>query len=163
MAGRCCSSPRTSRSRRAWRTRRPRAATASTPLWNDDFHHSAHVALTGRREAYYHDYRGAPQEFVSAARYGYLFQGQRYDWQDAPRGTPGLALPPTAFVTFLENHDQVANSARGLRLHALASHARLRVLTALLLLSPQTPMLFQGQEFWASDAVSLLRRSRPRA
>ena len=119
-------------------------------LWNDDFHHSAHVALTGRREAYYHDYRGAPQEFVSAARYGYLFQGQRYDWQDAPRGTPGLSLPPTAFVTFLENHDQVANSARGLRLHALASHARLRALTALLLLSPQTPMLFQGQEFWAS-------------
>jgi len=119
-------------------------------VWNDDFHHSAHVALTGRREAYYHDYRGAPQEFVSAARYGYLFHGQRYDWQDAPRGTPGLALPPTAFVTFLENHDQVANSARGLRLHALASHARLRVLTALLLLSPQTPMLFQGQEFWAS-------------
>jgi maltooligosyltrehalose trehalohydrolase len=119
-------------------------------LWNDDFHHSAHVALTGRREAYYHDYRGAPQEFVSAARYGYLFQGQRYDWQNAPRGTPGLWLPPTAFVTFLENHDQVANSARGLRLHALASHARLRALTALLLLSPQTPMLFQGQEFWAS-------------
>ena len=119
-------------------------------LWNDDFHHSALVALTGRREAYYHDYRGAPQEFVSAARYGYLFQGQRYDWQDAPRGTPGLSLPPTAFVTFLENHDQVANSARGLRLHALASHARLRAMTALFLLSPQTPMLFQGQEFWAS-------------
>ena len=119
-------------------------------LWNDDFHHSAHVALTGRREAYYHDYRGAPQELVSAARYGYLFQGQRYDWQDAPRGTPGLSLPPTAFVTFLENHDQVANSARGVRLHAVASHARLRALTALLLLSPQTPMLFQGQEFWAS-------------
>jgi maltooligosyltrehalose trehalohydrolase len=119
-------------------------------LWNDDFHHSAHVALTGRREAYYHDYRGAPQEFVSAALYGYLFQGQRYDWQDAPRGTPGLSLSPTAFVTFLENHDQVANSARGLRLHALASPARLRALTALLLLSPQTPMLFQGQEFWAT-------------
>jgi maltooligosyltrehalose trehalohydrolase len=119
-------------------------------LWNDDFHHSARVALTGRREAYYHDYSGAPQEFVSAVRHGYLFQGQRYDWQDAPRGTPGLSLPPTAFVTFLENHDQVANSARGLRLHALASHARLRAMTALLLLSPQTPMLFQGQEFWAS-------------
>jgi maltooligosyltrehalose trehalohydrolase len=119
-------------------------------LWNDDFHHSAHVALTGQREAYYHDYRGAPQEFVSAVRFGYLFQGQRYDWQDAPRGTPGLDLPAHAFVNFLENHDQVANSARGLRMHALAGHARLRALTALLLLSPQTPMLFQGQEFWAS-------------
>jgi maltooligosyltrehalose trehalohydrolase len=119
-------------------------------LWNDDFHHSAHVALTGRREAYYHDYRGAPQELVAAARFGNLFQGQRYDWQDAPRGTPGLALPPTAFVTFLENHDQIANSALGLRMHALADHARLKAMTALLLLSPQTPMLFQGQEFWAS-------------
>ena len=150
MAGRSCSSPRTSRSRRAWRAAAAEGGYGLDALWNDDFHHSAHVALTGRREAYYHDYRGAPQEFVSAARYGYLFQGQRYDWQDAPRGTPGLSLPPTAFVTFLENHDQVANSARGLRLHALASHARLRALTALLLLSPQTPMLFQGQEFWAS-------------
>ena len=119
-------------------------------LWNDDFHHAAHVALTGRREAYYHDYRGAPQEFVAAAKFGYLFQGQRYDWQDAPRGVAGLDLPASAFVTYLENHDQVANSGRGLRLHALAQPARLRALTALLLLAPQTPMLFQGQEFWAS-------------
>ena len=119
-------------------------------LWNDDFHHAAHVALTGRREAYYHDYAGTPQEFVAAARHGFLFQGQRYDWQDAPRGRPARDLPATAFVTFLENHDQVANAARGARLSGLAAPARIRALTALLLLAPQTPMLFQGQEFGAS-------------
>ncbi|HET9069471.1 MAG TPA: malto-oligosyltrehalose trehalohydrolase, partial [Amaricoccus sp.] len=119
-------------------------------LWNDDFHHAAIVALTGRREAYYHDYAGAPQELVAAARHGFLYQGQRYDWQDAARGRPARDLPPRAFVGFLENHDQVANSAHGARLAGLAAPARIRALTTLLLLAPQTPMLFQGQEFAAS-------------
>jgi maltooligosyltrehalose trehalohydrolase len=119
-------------------------------LWNDDFHHSAMVALTGRTEAYYSDTRGEPQEFISAAKYGYLFQGQRYDWQAASRGTPAWGLPPSAFVVFTQNHDQVANSARGLRGHALTSPGRWRAMTALLLLQPGTPMLFQGQEFSAS-------------
>src|SRR5262249_20982708 len=63
-------------------------------LWNDDFHHSAMVALTGRAEAYYSDSRGTPQEFISAVKYGYLFQGQYYRWQRQPRGMPGLDLPP---------------------------------------------------------------------
>jgi maltooligosyltrehalose trehalohydrolase len=120
-------------------------------LWNDDFHHSAMVALTGRGEAYYTDTRGGPQEFISAAKYGYLFQGQHYDWQQQPRGTPGWGLPPAAFVTYLQNHDQIANSARGLRGHQLTSPGRWRAMTALLLLLPQTPMLFQGQEFAASS------------
>jgi maltooligosyltrehalose trehalohydrolase len=119
-------------------------------LWNDDFHHSAVVALTGRGEAYYTDYLGAPQEFVSAAKYGYLYQGQRYKWQRKRRGTPGLDLPPEAFVTFIENHDQVANTARGERLHRHARPGDLRAVTALMLLGPGTPMLFQGQEFNAS-------------
>src|SRR5437660_8500117 len=61
-------------------------------LWNDDFHHSAHVALTGNHQAYYTDYLGSPQEFISAAKWGYLFQGQRYAWQKKRRGTPGLDL-----------------------------------------------------------------------
>jgi maltooligosyltrehalose trehalohydrolase len=121
-----------------------------TSVWNDDFHHSAMVALTGRGEAYYHDYKGAAQEFVSAAKYGYLFQGQRYDWQDHMRGTPGLELDAMNFVHFLQNHDQVANSALGQRLTELCSPARVRAATALLLLGPQTPMLFQGQEFFCS-------------
>jgi maltooligosyltrehalose trehalohydrolase len=120
-------------------------------VWNDDFHHSAMVALTGRNEAYYHDHRGTAQEFVSAAKYGYLFQGQRYDWQDAPRGRAGLDLGPQNFVHFLQNHDQIANSGTGIRMNRLASPARVRAMTALLLLGPQTPMLFQGQEFGASS------------
>jgi maltooligosyltrehalose trehalohydrolase len=119
-------------------------------LWNDDFHHSAMVAATGRAEAYYSDMRGEPQEFISAAKYGYLFQGQHYHWQRKPRGTPAWGLPPAAFVVFLQNHDQIANSARGFRLDRLTSPGRWRAMTALLLLSPGTPMLFQGQEFAAS-------------
>lgn len=119
-------------------------------LWNDDFHHSAMVALTGKREAYYHDHRGTAQEFVSAAKYGYLFQGQRYDWQDAARGRPALGIRNDRFIHFLQNHDQIANSGTGQRIGKLASPAKLRALTALLLLGPQTPMLFQGQEFGAS-------------
>ncbi|HEX8558105.1 MAG TPA: malto-oligosyltrehalose trehalohydrolase [Pyrinomonadaceae bacterium] len=119
-------------------------------LWNDDFHHSAMVALTGRGEAYYSDYKGAPQEFVSAAKYGFLYQGQRYKWQRNRRGTPTYGLAPQVFVNFIQNHDQVANSARGLRAHRLASPARLRAMTALMLLLPGTPMLFMGQEFASS-------------
>lgn len=119
-------------------------------LWNDDFHHSAVVRLTGHNEAYYTDYLGNPQEFISAAKWGYLYQGQRYSWQKNRRGTPALDLPPTAFVTFLENHDQVANSTRGERCHQLSSPGCLRAMTAMWLLGPGTPMLFQGQEFGSS-------------
>jgi maltooligosyltrehalose trehalohydrolase len=119
-------------------------------LWNDDFHHSAIVALTGRNEAYYTDYRGTAQEFISAAKWGYLYQGQRYKWQKARRGAPSLDLHPANFVAFIENHDQIANSLWGHRLHHLTSGGRLRAATALLLLGPATPMLFQGQEFSAS-------------
>lgn len=116
-------------------------------LWNDDFHHSAVVALTGRNEAYYSDHHGTPQEFLSAAKWGFLFQGQRYAWQKARRGHPALDLQPANFICFLENHDQVANSCRGSRLRLQTSPGRWRTMTALLLLGPATPMLFQGQEF----------------
>jgi len=119
-------------------------------LWNDDFHHSAMVALTGHNEAYYSDYAGGPQEFVSALKYGYLYQGQRFRWQGKRRGTPSYGLPRPAFVTFIQNHDQVANSARGQRVHALTSPGRWRALTALMLLGPGTPMLFQGEEHTSS-------------
>jgi len=119
-------------------------------LWNDDFHHTAVVALTGRRQAYYHDYQGSPQELVSSAKYGFLYQGQYYAWQKKVRGTPAFGLPSSAFVTFLENHDQVANSAFGHRLHASSSPGRFRAMTAFLLLGPGTPLLFQGQEYNSS-------------
>ena len=119
-------------------------------IWNDDFHHSALVAMTGHSGAYYSDHAGVPQEFISAAKYGYLFQGQVYSWQGKRRGTPSLDLDAAQFVLFLENHDQVANSAAGARLPALTSPGRLRAFTALFLLLPGTPMLFQGQEFQSS-------------
>lgn len=119
-------------------------------LWNDDFHHSAIVAMTGRNEAYYTDYHGTPQEFISASKWGFLYQGQRYKWQKARRGTPSLDFEPPHFVNFLQNHDQIANSLFGRRIHTVTSAGRLRALTALLLLGPNTPMLFQGQEFAAS-------------
>ncbi len=115
--------------------------------WNDDFHHSATVALTGRSEGYYSDHRGTPQELVSAARHGYLFQGQRYAWQGKARGTSTRGVPPCRFVCYVANHDQIANSATGERTRAQTSPGRWRAMTALLLLGPWTPMLFQGQEF----------------
>jgi maltooligosyltrehalose trehalohydrolase len=130
-------------------------------LWNDDFHHSAMVALTGRNEAYYEDHEGAPQEFIAAAKYGYLFQGQFYAHQGKRRGTPGFDLSPAAFVAFTQNHDQVANSAGGLRLHQLTSPGRLRAMTALMLLMPCTPMLFQGQEFAASTPFLYFADHKP--
>lgn len=116
-------------------------------LWNDDFHHSVIAASTGLRQAYYTDYCGTPQEFVSAIKYGYLYQGQYYSWQNKRRGETTLGMEPAAFVTFIENHDQVSNSAHGRRLHQLTSPGRYRALTALTLLGPGTPLLFQGQEF----------------
>jgi maltooligosyltrehalose trehalohydrolase len=120
-------------------------------LWNDDFHHTARVALTGHAEAYYSDYGGTVQELAAAVEKGFLYQGQRSAWQGKPRGTPAAGVAPAAFVTFLENHDQVANSGTGERLHRLAHPGCYRALTALLLLGPGTPMLFQGQEFAASS------------
>jgi maltooligosyltrehalose trehalohydrolase len=119
-------------------------------LWNDDFHHTAMVAATGKAEAYYSDYKGSPQEFISGLKYGYLYQGQYYKWQKKRRGAPAFDLKPINFVTFLQNHDQIANSLRGARLHQITSPGKLKALTALALLGPSTPMLFMGEEFGAS-------------
>jgi maltooligosyltrehalose trehalohydrolase len=130
-------------------------------VWNDDFHHSARVALTKINEAYYSDYCGTSQEFLSAAKWGFLYQGQRYQWQGARRGFPSLDLLPEQFITFLENHDQVANSATGDRLVKLCSPALYRAMTGLLLLAPGTPMLFQGQEFGSSRPFLYFADHRP--
>lgn len=119
-------------------------------LVSDDFQHAGRVAVTGHNDFYYRDYLGKPQELLSALKYGFLYQGQRSDMREKPYGTYNLDTPPERFVHFLENHDQVANAARGFRLSTLATPSRLRAITALLLLGPQTPCLFQGQE-WASS------------
>jgi maltooligosyltrehalose trehalohydrolase len=120
-------------------------------VWSDDFHHINRVALTGRGQAYYSDYRGTAQELLSVIKRGFVYQGQRYEWQKKPRGTVVKNEPAAGFVFYLQNHDQVANHLHGDRIHALASHARYRAIAALLLLAPETPMLFMGQEFGASN------------
>lgn len=120
-------------------------------LWNDDFHRTAMVAMTGRADAYYSDHRGGAQEFVSALKRGFLYQGQWYSWQKQPRGTPALDLSPTRFINYMQNHDQLANSDEGKRAHLLSSPSRYRAVTTVFLLAPQTPMLFQGQEFAATS------------
>lgn len=130
-------------------------------MWNDDFHHSARVALTGRHDGYFCDYRGRAQEFVSAAKRGFLFQGQYYHWQKKPRGSPATTQAACAFISYTQNHDQVANTLYGRRLHEICSPGRYRAMTALLLLGPQTPMLFMGQEFAASQPFSFFADHQP--
>ena len=116
-------------------------------LWNDDFHHTALVRLKGKKEAYYTDYLGSPQEFISSFKYGFLYQGQYYSWQKKGRGTFHLTLPYSSKIIFLENHDQVANTGKGKRLHQTTDPGNYRALICLLLLSPNNPLIFQGQEF----------------
>lgn len=130
-------------------------------LWNDDLHHTAMVRLTGHHDAYYTDYRGKPQEFISAVKYGYLYQGQWYKWQHQRRGTPAFGVPPAAFVTFVQNHDQIANSARGQRAHMLAAPGIHKAMTAFLLLIPSTPMIFQGEEFASSSPFLYFADHKP--
>jgi maltooligosyltrehalose trehalohydrolase len=120
--------------------------------WNDDFHHACRVAATGNAEGYYRDYAGSAQELVSAIRFGYLHQGQWNARQGKVRGTASRKIAAPHFVHFLQNHDQVANSARSLRTHLLTTPGRHRALTALLFVGPQTPVLFMGQEFGARSA-----------
>ncbi|MDG5815224.1 alpha-amylase family glycosyl hydrolase [Chitinispirillales bacterium ANBcel5] len=118
-------------------------------MLNDDFHHTAMVALTGRKEGYYSDYSGTPQELISTSKYGYLYQGQHSYFKRGVKGTPSLSFE-NHFISFLQNHDQIANSCRGYRIERMSSPGRLRAISTLMLLGPQTPLLFQGQEFAAS-------------
>jgi maltooligosyltrehalose trehalohydrolase len=131
-------------------------------MWNDDFHHSAHVRLTGKREAYYSDYFGSAQEFISLIKYGFLYQGQYYSWQKNKRGTPAFSLLPEQFIVFLENHDQIANTGTGNRLCLLADAAIYRAMTCYFLLCPQTILLFQGQEFNATTPFFYFAEHSPK-
>jgi malto-oligosyltrehalose trehalohydrolase len=118
--------------------------------WNDDGHHALHVLLTGESEGYYADYAQAPaQHLARCLAEGFAWQGEPSPYRDGePRGQPSADLPPTSFVLFLQNHDQIGNRAFGERLTQLSDPAALRAATALLLLSPQIPLLFMGEE-WA--------------
>ncbi|MHB8283925.1 MAG: DUF3459 domain-containing protein, partial [Caulobacteraceae bacterium] len=116
--------------------------------WNDDFHNVLHVLLTDETGAYYQDFADRPAERLARClAEGFIYQGDPSPNHDgAPRGEPSGDLPPTAFVSFLQNHDQVGNRALGDRLISLAKPEALRAATALLLLAPQIPMLFMGEE-----------------
>ncbi|MGO9122357.1 MAG: malto-oligosyltrehalose trehalohydrolase [Desulfomonilaceae bacterium] len=130
-------------------------------LWNDDFHHAAKAAITGQNRAYFADYLGTPQELISCMKYGYLYQGQYYKWQKKRCGTPTFGLKHSVFITYIDNHDQIANSARGLRCHERTSPGRYRAMSALMLLGPGTPMLFQGQEFASSSPFVYFADHKP--
>ena len=123
--------------------------TLYTGEWNDDFHHAAHVAATGESEGYYIDYTVDPVgKLARSLAEGYAFQGEQSEfWGHAPRGKPSAHLPPTAFVNFIQNHDQIGNRAFGERLTDLASARAVETLTAILLLGPHIPLMFMGEEW----------------
>jgi malto-oligosyltrehalose trehalohydrolase len=124
---------------------RPRRYTAQ---WNDDFHHALHLILTGERDGCYADYTDRPVWYAARAlAEGFAYQGEPSSYRrGSPRGEASAALPPTAFVNFLQNHDQVGNRAFGERLTALTDPAALAAALAVLLLAPSPPLLFMGEE-----------------
>ena len=126
----------------------PRLADAQ---WNDDLHHAAHVLLTGEADGYYADYADAPLERLGRClAEGFAWQGEPSSYRGGrPRGEPSRDLPPTAFVAFLQNHDQIGNRALGERLTTLAADEALAALASCVLLAPQIPLLFMGEEFGA--------------
>ena len=121
--------------------------------WNDDFHHAFHVLLTGEKDGYYSDYADPVTRHLGRClAEGFAYQGEPSPFRDGkPRGEPSAELPPAAFVTFLQNHDQIGNRALGERLGALTRPERLRAATVAWLLAPARPMLFMGEEFAASS------------
>ncbi len=123
----------------------------ATAQWNDDVHHALHVLVSGEADGYYADYAGEPLKMLGRAlAEGFAYQGEYSRFRDRARGEPSLRLPPAAFVAFLQNHDMVGNRAFGERIQAFADPRLIRAAYACLLLSPQVPMLFMGEEFAAS-------------
>ncbi|MEO8525080.1 MAG: malto-oligosyltrehalose trehalohydrolase [Caldimonas sp.] len=129
---------------------------AGTAQWNDDFHHAAHVLLTGETDGYYVGFATAPLQLLGRAlAEGFVYQGESSPFHDGrARGEPSAALPPIAFVSSLQTHDQVGNRAFGERIAMLADPALLDGAYACLLLAPHVPMLFMGEEFDASTPFS---------
>jgi maltooligosyltrehalose trehalohydrolase len=116
-------------------------------VWSDDFHHAVHAFLTGEREGYYQDF-GGKELIVRALNQGFVYQGEPFKlWNGRNRGTSSAGIPLTAHVICTQNHDQVGNRARGERLDALVPRGACKLIAALLLLAPQTPLLFMGQEY----------------
>jgi malto-oligosyltrehalose trehalohydrolase len=128
------------------------APVQATAQWNDDVHHALHILVTGECDGYYADYSARPLWYLGRClAEGFAYQGEVSAYRDhTPRGEPSTALPPTAFVSFIQTHDQVGNRAHGERIGKIAEPRRLRVALACLLLAPAPPMLFMGEEFGAS-------------
>jgi maltooligosyltrehalose trehalohydrolase len=122
-----------------------------TAQWNDDVHHVLHTALTGEGDGYYGDYVGDDRKLIRALSEGFAFQGEIMKCRGTPRGKSTAGLPPSAFITFLQNHDQVGNRALGDRLASTLSRQALRAASAIQLLLPQIPMLFMGEEWESTD------------
>lgn len=120
--------------------------------WNDDIHHALHVLLTGESDGYYHDYIQQPiRQLAKCLAEGFAFQGEYSEYHNAKRGEPSADLPPSAFLSFLQNHDQIGNRAFGERISQLADPNALRAAIEILLLAPQPPLLFMGEEFAAES------------
>jgi maltooligosyltrehalose trehalohydrolase len=118
--------------------------------WNDDIHHVLHVAATRETSGYYAAY-GSTELLGKAIAEGFAYQGQMMPYRNAPRGGPSAGLPPDAFVSFIQNHDQIGNRAFGERLNSLAPPEVIRALAGVYLLAPQIPMLFMGEEWGATS------------
>ncbi len=122
----------------------------SKAQWNDDFHHVAHVLLTEEVDGYYANYADdTVKRLGRVLAEGYAYQGEPYGEERVPRGERSAACPPTSFIDFLQNHDQIGNRAFGERLASLTRAEQLRAGLAVLLLSPHVPMLFMGEEYAA--------------
>jgi maltooligosyltrehalose trehalohydrolase len=119
--------------------------------WNDDNHHALHVAITGEKDGYYSDYSDRPLDQLGRClAEGFAYQGELSIYRNGEkRGEPSNGLPPTAFVSFLQNHDQIGNRAFGERILTVADPRAVRAATAILLLAPSPPLLFMGEEFGA--------------
>lgn len=122
-----------------------------TAQWNDDIHHVLHVAATGETFGYYKDYADDISKIGRALAEGFVFQGEHMAYRGKARGAPSAGLPPTAFVSFIQNHDQIGNRAMGDRMIASHPIEALKAIAAVYLLSPQIPMLFMGEEWGAAE------------
>jgi 1,4-alpha-glucan branching enzyme/maltooligosyltrehalose trehalohydrolase len=131
----------------------PGGGTTFDAQWDDDVHHCLHTILTGETDGYYEDYVEQPHaKLCRSLAEGFVYQGEYSKHEGHPRGQHSAHLPPTAFVIFLQNHDQIGNRVLGERIeHLMKSEDALRAATAILLLAPSPPMLFMGEEWCAPE------------
>ncbi len=122
-----------------------------TAQWNDDVHHVLHITATGETFGYYADYAGDAGKLGRALAEGFVFQGEHMPYRGGSRGRPSGHLPPTAFISFIQNHDQIGNRALGDRILASSPADVVKAVAAIYLLAPEIPMLFMGEEWGARE------------